>query len=530
MTKRINTDGVGGHFLCSGHLKDFRAVGELGQSVYQIAFALREAIRRNSSSSSSPLEYFLAIPQANSNSQEVDWYADERLNTADNSDTSVVNWNQATPIEQEVARQKLLDFEQRINQLSQKLLEKSQGKKGDLFTFANLLPKTLITPSELKEISSDSSGSSARTIEPSYIYLVGAEQHPVLAFWGFSTPNADTSAEPFHFLRKSISTPVQPAFVASPASEAPPTKASIPASTAAAPPTTTPPPLAPKRNWSWLRWLLLGLLLLFFLFFVWRSCSRPSLPALSTPSISAPSLPNVPTTPQSLWGMRLPNWFPSFGLKPGTSSVSAPQLSMPNLPTPTGRNEPSAALSPVSPSEPGSALRPSTDPSAATAAPPFVEPPATTAASPSTAPSATTAAAPPNLTSTAAPPQLGAELQIPPQLANESTPSYLNGDWQVHAIQDQTTGRPIRLEYSIQDGEGLVRVHQSNGTNCLGSVQASGLNAGMQINSTSQAQCNDGSSYEMPQVECKLNAHQETECFGRYGNQTFPISMRHAVQ
>src|SRR5699024_2873938 len=70
------------------------------------------------------------------------------------------------------------------------------------FIFASLLPKTLITPSQLKEIGS--AESSAYIIDPSYIYLVGAEQHPVLTFWGFSQPNAKNNQEPFHFLHSPI--------------------------------------------------------------------------------------------------------------------------------------------------------------------------------------------------------------------------------------------------------------------------------------------------------------------------------------
>lgn len=520
MTQNTNTDGIGGHFLCSGHLKNFKAVGELGQSVYQVASALREAIRRSNQPSQSPLECFLAIPQANNSSQEVDWYADERLNTSDSSNTSVVNWNQATPEEQEIARHKLLHFEQEIKTLSNKLLEKSQGAKGDLFTFASLLPKTLITPSQLKEIGS--AESSSYIIDPSYIYLVGAEQHPVLAFWGFNHPNAKNNQEPFHFLHSPV--------------KAAPILATAPPLVAAAP-ITSDEPVIPvvetKRSiWSWLRWLLLALLFLFLLFFVWRSCSRPSLPSLPTASLSSPSLTTPTQTPRKLWGFDLPNWLPSFGSIPtislpsmGKPDVSLPSMSMPDLKVPDlsmpdlsmpDLGLPSANLdsNTTPPIEPGSVIPPSESiADVPNVAPPVLEP---------------ELAQPPSTIET--PLTLGPELQIPPQLANQAMPSYINGDWQVHAIQDQKTGRPVRLEYSIQDGEGLVRIHQGNNVSCLGAVEAIGQSSALHITSTNQASCSDGSSYDMPQVECRLNARQETECFGRYGNQQFPISMRHAAK
>lgn len=518
MTKTTNTEGMGGHFLCSGHLKNFNAVGELGQSVYQVASALREAIRRNNKKDEEALECFLAIPQENNTSHVVDWYADERLNTSDASNTSVINWNQATLEEQEVARQKLLSFEQRIKTLSLKLLEKSSEAKGDLYTFAKLLPKTIVTPSQLKEINQNNQ--TAYVIDPSYIYLVGAEQHPVLAFWGFSHPEAAANEAPFHFLH------VPMVVATAPLVEAIPVPTAIPDENPAVVPVITPV-VATNNWWSWLRWLLLLLLLCFLLFFVWRSCSRPALPtpgSLGTPSaitLPQPVLANGDRAPQKLWGMNLPKWLPSFGFGTGDG-----------IGTGTGTGT-------------GTGFNFGADTTTGTTAATETTGTTTTAdnaAAPLSLPSADlpnlSSATPPNSPNTPSSNSLGPELAIPPSLANQTQaqsqaqtiPSYLNGNWQVHAIQDQKTGRPVRLEYSIKDGQGSVKIHQGNGVHCEGLVQAVGQSAGLSIDSTNQAICNDGSSYEMPQVECKLNARQETECFGRYGDQLFPISMRHATQ
>lgn len=518
-----NNNDLGGHFLCSGHLKNFNAVGELGQSVYQIAFALREAIRRSNNKDS--LECFLAIPQENNTSHTVDWYADERLNTTDASNTSVINWNQATTEEQETARQKLLDFEKKIKALSIKLLEKTQDTKGDLYTFAKLLPKTIVTPSQLKEVTQDSQ--SAYLIDPSYIYLVGAEQHPVLAFWGFSNPDGAVNDDPFHFLHTPLAASTPLSEPVTPVAESEPL------------PPPVPPVIAPvttsKNWWSWLRWLLLALLLLLLLLFAWRSCSKPTLPTattsgLSTPNLSMPSLPKVDLGSDGavsgrLWGFNLPSWFPKFGLGANTNinspaiSAATPAINGSALNSPTNTDLAGEGINAAidSPSVP-----PMPIPTDAEAVPAQGMSPVVPGSSSPSAPSLSTSS-----TSQA---QLGPELQIPPQLVNQTMPSYIDGEWQVHAIQDQKTGRPMRLEYSIQDGEGLVRIHQGNGVSCLGSVQAMGKSSGLHIDSTNQATCDDGSSYEMPQVECYLNARQETECFGRYGDQKFPISMRHAVK
>lgn len=482
-----NNNKLGGHFLCSGNLSDFKATGELGQSVYQVATALRDTIRRHSKSIA-PLERFLAIPYENPQSNSVDWYADASIPTRSDEQTVVINWNQADAAEQKIAKEKILHFKDEIIALSESISKKQNNTTNDLYLFSQLLPKTLITPTEYGELKDGKN-----IIDPSYLFLVGSDQQPVLAFWGFSHPNTPLSSNPFHFLSNPR--------VAAAAPIATPSVAALATTPAAAPPI---PPISPaveeKRSvWSWLRWLLLALLLSFLLFFVWRSCTKPAVPTLPNIGIPNASLtePNTALNPPSnrLWGMNLPNmswpnWLPKFGLGAGTPNTPAMPAAAPALPN---------------------------TPTVPTAVP-------TTPATPDTPAMQPQPQQPPTL------PALGPELQIPPQLASQAMPSYINGQWQVYGIQEQNTGLPVRLEYNIKDGEGAVRIHKPDGMLCNGSVQAAGLAAGLQINSTSQAACADGSTYDMPEIECGLNAHQQTECFGRYGNQQFPISMRHATE
>lgn len=505
-----NTNEVGGHFLCSGNLSNFKATGELGQSVYQIAVSLRDTIRRHNKSAI-PLERFFAIPYENPQSNSVDWYADANIPTHSDQRTTIINWNQADAEEQEIAKEKIFQFKDQIKALSESLSQKQKDTTSDLYVFSQLLPKTLIIPTQYGEIKDGKN-----IIDPSYIFLVGSEQQPVLAFWGFSHPNAPITAEPFHFL----SNPLPPAPVnttaAIPSAPLASTNSTVPPLAA----TNTPPPLAPvpvpQRNnwWSWLRWLLLLSLLLFLLFFVWRSCSKPAVPTLPTmtpPSISlADNTTNTSPSANRLWDVNLPNiswpnWLPSLGIKDGVGVGAGAETDLAAMSTPN-----LADLAQQTPElNQGENAIQSTINADANANANGLEP---------------TALPQPTL------PTLGPELQIPPQLAGQAMPSYINGQWQVHGIQDQKTGRPVRLEYDINDGKGAVRIHKSDGVDCNGSIQAAGQQSGLQINSTSQAACADGSTYDMPEIECSLNARQETECVGRYGNQKFPISMRHATE
>lgn len=104
---------------------------------------------------------------------------------------------------------------------------------------------------------------------------------------------------------------------------------------------------------------------------------------------------------------------------------------------------------------------------------------------------------------------------------------FLNGQYRAGAgIQDRRTGKPLRLEYQFKDGKGEVTVRRANGVTCTGPVTAAMNKGGLAINSQGQAVCGDGSTYDMPKVDCRQGATSVADCTGGYGNEKFPLSMR----
>ncbi|AJQ53860.1 hypothetical protein RY45_07070 [Aeromonas hydrophila] len=150
-----------------------------------------------------------------------------------------------------------------------------------------------------------------------------------------------------------------------------------------------------------------------------------------------------------------------------------------------------------------------------------LEPPALPPASPPSSDNA-----PSNSTPQDPAPQ-GKELTIPPTIANGPA-QFLDGDWKVNGgIQDTQTGKPLQLQYSFKDGNGQVSLRQSNGVMCRGAASGVMKDGQLSINNLGQAECADGSSYMIPQIECQPGTGNGTDCVGRNeGEQQFPIKMR----
>ncbi len=91
---------------------------------------------------------------------------------------------------------------------------------------------------------------------------------------------------------------------------------------------------------------------------------------------------------------------------------------------------------------------------------------------------------------------------------------------------DAKTSRPLRLQYAFEKGKGNVTIRRPDGVSCTGSVNAAMNGASLGIKSEDQANCTDGSRYDMPQVSCKPGAQSIADCQGNYGNTQFPMSMR----
>jgi hypothetical protein len=120
----------------------------------------------------------------------------------------------------------------------------------------------------------------------------------------------------------------------------------------------------------------------------------------------------------------------------------------------------------------------------------------------------------------------GPALSIPPDAADGAA-DFLDGQYRAGAgIQDRRTGKPLRLEYQFKDGKGEVTVHQADGSKCSGPVTAAMKGGSLAIDSQGQAVCGDGSTYDMPKVNCRKGATTVADCTGGYGKDQFPMSMR----
>lgn len=486
-----------GALLRSGRSGDYTPLGEVGQPVFKVAGQLREALKRKlgfiEGSSGPTYADHLALPKSDQLGDTIDWYS------AHPGD--VIPWSSATEDERESARQQLCVFQGKLNQycagFNARQAERGQQRQAtpvslDAQVFTKLLSKVLHTP------------------DPEYVYLVNG--FPVLTFWGFILPQAQLPSDPL--------LPLFPA-------------AKINSPSAAV--TAAPELLATgvtetyliekeiiKRPW-WRRWLWLLplLLLLLWLLFGLRYCSpqmanKLGLPDLSftPPNVSLPNLPSLPSLPDmGLNGTQLPS--------ADLPANSAQDPAAPDLPAegvlPDGLEQPAAAEEPFAPPVPESeAEEPEMNspdlPEEQPAEQPMPEPPLLPDA--------------PELQSSN--PDKGRRLQIPPAIPDGQA-DFLNGKWQAGAgIQDKNTGKPLRLEYEFNKGKGKVTVQGPDGIRCSGDVDAQMANGSMQINSTGQTNCSDGSRFEMPEISCAPGAQSAADCTGNYENTRFPMSMRNA--
>lgn len=471
-----------GVLLRSGKSEQFTALGETGQPVYRAALQLREAIRRKNPDHPELVEH-LAIPQSDELGSTIDWYSDRS--------GDVIPWSSATEEERAPARAQLEVLQSKISDLSNDLLGldangqplpgTKPGAQGDRTVFGKLLTCVVPFPDE------------------NFVYLVDGK--PVLTFWGFIHAGAERSRQPLHCLYPS--TP----------------KAAEPVAPAPVAPLAPPPQPAPvitevaKRPW-WRRWLwLLALLaLLALLLFGLRSCwpgtnlGAFQLGDFNKPDIQVDTGPST-TTQLTDGGIGMPpagqvgsatgpgaTWPPGSSA-PGTQSPSDPAPE-PGLPETPEAKAPEASVLPAPPEVPGDQQPP---------APP----------------------APPELAPE--PQQQAAQLTIPPDVGNGAA-DFLNGNYNGAGIQEVGTGKPLRLKYDFQNGKGQATVSRSDGVRCNAPVAAAMDGGTLSINSDGQAACADGSSYELPQVNCKPGAQSIADCTGSYGADAFPMLMKQAGQ
>ncbi|MHC8312101.1 SrfA family protein [Pseudomonas sp. GT1P32] len=456
-----------GALLRSGKSGSFTALGETGQPVYRAALQLREAIRRKNPE----MVDHLAIPQSDELGNQIDWYS--------GLDGDVIPWSSATEEERAPARRQLEALKTALEELSQRFLgtESGEQQQGDKAVFGKLLKRVIHFPDE------------------NFVYLVQGK--PVLTFWGFEHAGTG-NRDPLHCLYQ-----VPPAFTLPPVVEAAPVVAPV-----------VPVVARPWwRRWWWLL-LLPFLLLLLWLLLGLRGC-------VPIPLVAVDLLPEgiVPVEkqleePQLTGNATTLNGVPVTGTVVGSTTGTGTGTAV------TGTQEAEA---------------PAVEGNEADAAPadlakdPAKDP---AAESPATPPENKTA--PPDITSPEAEKSAAAKpgppLSIPPDAADGAA-KFLDGQFRAGAgIQDRRTGKPLRLEYQLKDGKGEVTVHQADGTKCTGPVSATMKGGSLAIDSQGQAVCADGSTYDMPKVNCRKGATTVADCTGGYGKEQFPMSMRHVAE
>ncbi|WP_413703818.1 SrfA family protein [Pseudomonas sp. Pseusp16] len=410
----------------------------------------------------------LAIPQSDELGNQIDWYSA--------LDGDVIPWSSATEEERAPARRQLEALKTALEELSQRFLGTDSGEQqqGDKAVFGKLLKRVIHIPDE------------------NFVYLVQGK--PVLTFWGFEHAGTDLNRDPLHCLYQVAPLP--------PVVEAPVVAPAVP---------------VVARPW-WRRWwwllLLPLLLLLLWLLLGLRGC-------VPIPLVAVDLLPEglVPVEkqleePPVTGNVTTLNGVPVTGTVVGSSTATGTGTAV------TGTHDVEAPA--VEGNEADAAPADLTkDPAKDPAAENKTTPPENKTAPPDvTSPEAEKSAAT----------KPGPPLSIPPDAADGAA-RFLDGQYSAGAgIQDRRTGKPLRLEYQLKDGKGQVTVHQADGSKCSGPVSATMKGGSLAIDSQGQAVCGDGSTYDMPKVNCRKGATTVADCTGGYGKEQFPMSMRQVAE
>jgi hypothetical protein len=483
-------------FLRSGKLENYLPMGENGQAVYISALQLRETLRLRGKAH---ISQCLAIPQPNETGERIDWYSP--------IDGSVIPWSAASEEERTAAYAVLKKNQDDLIAFSEQEQQRTGNKESQLF--GALLSKTIQFPDE------------------SHIFIVDGQ--PIMTFWGFVNANQQLRVDPVACL-KPVVTPIAPTSTA-----VPPVQEKVII-------TDT------KRPWWRFLWWLLPLLLLLLAIFFLRGCfSTPSLPTvdIKTPDIEAPKLseptlekPKVPTVVTHGHTVGVPTGTVHTGTlgtidtngnvingTDGNGAVVDPNTGLPMV-DPQIDNNQGALPEGATPDDAQQLSVPPVDPATQNEQPKTDTPQnagnenntATPPVDPNTPPDVTPPATADNTT----------PLTIPANaLANGST-QFLNGQWKAGAgIQDQKTGKPLSLNYQLDNGKGQVVMTRSDGVTCKAPVNAEVNQGGLNINNQGQALCSDGSNYLMPNIICQPGSQNIADCQGKYENsQPFPLSMK----
>jgi hypothetical protein len=121
------------------------------------------------------------------------------------------------------------------------------------------------------------------------------------------------------------------------------------------------------------------------------------------------------------------------------------------------------------------------------------------------------------------------QLTLPPDALRQGSVDFLNGQWSSNSGLIDETGRPVRLNYDFENGQGEVTLRRSDGTICRGQSRASIAEQRLVIADQGRIRCPDGQSFERSTVDCTVGAGGNAECNGRYeSGSAFPVEIRQA--
>ena len=508
-----------GVLLESGSVDRYLKLGQSGYPVFDSADQILAALQRHPQWRS-----FFAVPQRNEQGSSIDWYSPVQGN--------VIAWANATDDERNAARQELHAFAQGVQDLGAKQIARGkENNSSETALFGALLQEACKIPSlsNIYLVDVGTPAAQAAPVGTSIGSLVNGQStgtavqggdsrlQPVVTFWGFVDNEGDRHSRPLYFLHEQV----EPA----PVSAAIPVTATAPAvATVHAP--VAPPPVEPRveppvvrepwwrRWWLWLALLLLALLLLWLL----RGCvpglgglpavgGLPGLPTLGVPTVNVPTL-NLPSGP----AVALPGAVPGVPGLPGGVAGSAVAGGAGGASLPQGDG-----------------VAPAVAPEAAPEAPALPE---SMPAAPEAAPEAAPQQNPPQLPEVN--PEAEAQAQQPsnplqiPANAPNGVADFLDGKYRTRGgLMDEQTSLPLNLQYAFENGKGQVEVQRSNGVSCKGDVLATVTDGQLSINSQGAANCTDGGSYVMPEVNCKVGAASMADCAASYAHQAkeFPMQM-----
>lgn len=220
-------------FLRSGSLDDVLALGENGQPVYACAQQLRETLRLRRQQQAADC---LAIPQPNESGTRIDWYAP--------FPGKVTSWLAASDAQRAQAVRHL---------------------EHCLTTFRSLTEQTQATDHPSHRLFGALLAKAMHIPDPNHVYLV--DDRPVLTFWGFIKPQAQSPDDPLACLRPAETEVEKPAPIAAAPRKPAMAEPVTPAPVAEPEPVPTPaetvaPPVAARPRRRRAIWIGLPLMLL----------------------------------------------------------------------------------------------------------------------------------------------------------------------------------------------------------------------------------------------------------------------------